>query len=74
MGETSDYLDAVRAAMRKLRQGDQRRAQARAKQVAALGDAVAAARSAGYPAGEIIKASGLPRASFYRWLKGGSDG
>ena len=74
MGETSDHLAAIRGAMRKLQQGDQRRAQARAKQVGALVDAVDAARAAGYPVETIIEVTGMKRATFYRRMKGSQDG
>jgi hypothetical protein len=69
MAET-EHLRAVRDAARKLKRGDQRRAQARAKELAALNAAIEAARAAGYQPRAIVKASGMPKASFYR-LKDG---
>jgi hypothetical protein len=66
MSETVDHLAAVKRAATKLRRAEQAREQAQAGLVAAI---EAAERTKQYRVGAIIKASGLPRASFYR-LKG----
>jgi hypothetical protein len=68
MGETTDYLAAVKVAGRKLRQAEQARDKARRALLAAVEEAAAAQIR---PAA-IIEASGLPRATFYR-MKGSGE-
>jgi hypothetical protein len=69
MSEIPDDLARVKAAGRKLQRADK----AREKALAALTDAVRAADAAQYRRRAILEASGMPRASFYRLLKGGQS-
>ena len=68
MTETINHLAAVRKASAKFRRAEQARERAQAN----LADAIRAADAAKIRPQEILKASGLPRASFYR-LKGGQS-
>jgi hypothetical protein len=66
MSETTDHLAAVSSAAAKFRRAEQARDKARA----ALLDAIRAAETAQLRPAAIIEASGLPRATYYRSLKG----